>query len=292
MAIYRQVDMSFWTDAKVVEEFTMEDKYMYLYLITNPHTNLAGCYEISKRHIAFETGFSSQKVSALIDSLVDKKVIVYSAETNEILLINWHKYNWNSSEKLRKPLWNQISNVKNAGFREYLTDIFNGMDMVYTNDRYGIDTISEGNRYPIDTTVSVSVTVSDTDTVSVPDTVSEENNKEREIATRVIDHLNSVTGSNYRATSKETMSAISARLRDGFTEDDFYRVIDGRVMAWGSDPKMVQYLRPSTLFRPSKFEEYLNAPLPIKAEAPRRKSYMDIAEEMDRQMKGGGDVWI
>lgn len=288
MAIYRQVDMSFWTDAKVVEEFTIEDKYMYLYLITNPHTNLAGCYEISKRHIAFETGFSPQKVSMLINSLVEKKVIVYSADTNEILLINWYKYNWNSSEKLRKPLWNQISNIKNAGFREYLTDIFNGIDTVYTEYRYGIDMVSEDREYPIDTTVSVSVTVSDTDTVSVPDTVSEE----KEIATRIIDHLNQATGSNYRATSKDTLSAISARLKDGFTEDDFYRVIDGRVMAWGSDPKMVQYLRPSTLFRPSKFEEYLNAPLPLRQEAPKRKSYIDIAEEMEMKMKGGGDVWM
>ena len=46
MAIYRNVSMSFWTDSKVADDFTAEDRYFYLYLFTNPHTNLCGCYEI------------------------------------------------------------------------------------------------------------------------------------------------------------------------------------------------------------------------------------------------------
>lgn len=76
----------------------------------------------------------------------------------------------------------------------------------------------------------------------------------------IVGYLNSKLGTNYKPKSKETSSLISARLKEGFTEDDFRRVIDGRISAWGDDPKMSQYLRPSTLFRPSKFEEYLNAP--------------------------------
>ena len=47
MAIYRNVRLSFWTDNKVIDEFTPEDKYFYLYLLTNPQTNLCGCYETS-----------------------------------------------------------------------------------------------------------------------------------------------------------------------------------------------------------------------------------------------------
>ena len=58
MAIYRTVSMSFWTDNKVTDDFTPEDRYFYLYLFTNPHTNLCGCYEISIKQIANEMGYS------------------------------------------------------------------------------------------------------------------------------------------------------------------------------------------------------------------------------------------
>ena len=42
MAIYRNVHISFWTDAKVADEMTPEDKYFFLYLLTNPHGNILG----------------------------------------------------------------------------------------------------------------------------------------------------------------------------------------------------------------------------------------------------------
>ena len=62
MAIYRNISMSFWTDTKIIDEFTPEDKYFYLYLFTNPHTNLAGCYEISMKQIVTETGYSKETI--------------------------------------------------------------------------------------------------------------------------------------------------------------------------------------------------------------------------------------
>ena len=36
------------------------------------------------------------------------------------------------------------------------------------------------------------------------------------------------------------------------------KVIDNKVAVWGNDPKMAEYLRPSTLFAASHFEEYMN----------------------------------
>ncbi|PEZ81277.1 chromosomal replication initiator DnaA, partial [Bacillus cereus] len=47
MAIFRQVHTSFWNDVKVQEEFTPEDKYFFLYLLTNPQTKQIGVYQIT-----------------------------------------------------------------------------------------------------------------------------------------------------------------------------------------------------------------------------------------------------
>ena len=57
MAIYRNVRIGFWTDTKIVDDFTPEDKYFYLYLFTNPHTNLCGCYELSFKQASVELGY-------------------------------------------------------------------------------------------------------------------------------------------------------------------------------------------------------------------------------------------
>ena len=140
MAIYRNIQMSFWTDAKIADTFTPDEKLMYLYLLTNPHTNLCGCYEISSRQIAFEIGFKREQIEKLIKSLQDKRVIVYSTDSREVLLVNWHKYNWTSSEKLRKPLREEVKKVKKSEFRRYLERILYGTDTVSDDDGYGSDT--------------------------------------------------------------------------------------------------------------------------------------------------------
>ena len=155
MAKYRAISLNFWTDSKIVDDFTPEDRYFYLYLFTNPHTNLVGCYEISVRQMVNETGYSKDTIERLINRFADiHKVIDYSEETKEILLINWYKYNWTASDKFRKSLLEQINYVKNNAFREYLMQIFESPNY---------DTVSIPYGYGMDTSVSVSDTVSVSD---------------------------------------------------------------------------------------------------------------------------------
>lgn len=76
----------------------------------------------------------------------------------------------------------------------------------------------------------------------------------------VIDFLNQVAGTSYKH-SETSRKPIRARLNDGFTVDDCKRVICNRWKAWRGT-EWQQYMRPDTLFRPSKFEGYLNATTP------------------------------
>ena len=74
---------------------------------------------------------------------------------------------------------------------------------------------------------------------------------------RIVRYLNSKANKQYKATSKKTRSLINARLKEGFTVEDFMRVIDNKVADWKNRKDMEQYLRPETLFG-TKFEGYLN----------------------------------
>lgn len=75
----------------------------------------------------------------------------------------------------------------------------------------------------------------------------------------VIDYLNLKTGRGFKDKSKDSRRHIRARIDEGYTLDDFKKVIDVKVAEWGKSEKMHPFLRPSTLFGSEKnFEAYLN----------------------------------
>ena len=118
--------MAFWTDPKVDGDFTPEDRYGYLYCLTNPHTNLCGCYEVSIKQISRETGYSEDSVERLLKRLdAVHNVLRYSSTTKELLLLNWWRHNWSASEKLNKPLLAEIRKIKNDRFRKFLAERYN-----------------------------------------------------------------------------------------------------------------------------------------------------------------------
>ena len=81
----------------------------------------------------------------------------------------------------------------------------------------------------------------------------------------VIDYLNQKNGTSYRASSKKNKSLINARFSEGYSVDDFKKVIDIKSNEWiGTD--MAKFIRPETLFG-NKFDGYLNQ-VPIKKQAP------------------------
>ena len=262
MAIYRKISTTFWTDSKIFDDFTAEDKYFFLYLFTNPHTNLCGCYEISYRQISYEANISVDKAKKLMNRLQNAfNVIRYDEKTKEVLILNWHKYNWTRSDKFRKPLLNEIEDIKNDNFRGYLFKAYNGeLDTVSDFE----DTVSEiddtvsaeeiHEEYPIDTTVTVTVT----DTVSVTDTDTDTvTESDTETVKEIVEYMNVMCGTNYRSSSKKTKELIRARMNEGFTVEDFKTVILKKARDWINDPKMCKFLRPETLFS-NKFEGYLN----------------------------------
>lgn len=73
----------------------------------------------------------------------------------------------------------------------------------------------------------------------------------------VIDYLNEKLGTKYRYNNTRTQASVTSRLKEGFTVDDFIKVIDVKTEEW-QGTEMAKYLNPETLFRPSNFEKYVN----------------------------------
>lgn len=123
MSIKRIVDTGFWNDNKVVELFSPEDRYFMLYLLTNPHTTQLGIYELNKRIMAFELGYSVEAVAVLLDRFETKyNIIKWSKETNEIAILNFLRYSIvKGGAPVRDCLIREMKAVKN---KNLITEIF------------------------------------------------------------------------------------------------------------------------------------------------------------------------
>ena len=71
----------------------------------------------------------------------------------------------------------------------------------------------------------------------------------------VLTFLRNMTGRQYREVPP-TVNMIKSRLKNTPVED-IKRMLVHKGQQWLDDPEMEQFLRPSTLFRPSNFEQYL-----------------------------------
>lgn len=91
----------------------------------------------------------------------------------------------------------------------------------------------------------------------------------------IVEYLNQKANVHYKVSTPKTRSLIKARLEEGFTEEDFYKVIDNKCKDW-LDTKMSEYLRPETLFG-TKFESYLN-----------KKKFKSYSEQLEEEFKKEG----
>jgi hypothetical protein len=80
----------FWYEPFVLDNMTGEDKYFYLYLLTNSHTNHIGVYQISTKRIAFETHLSIEAVESLMERFIKQfNLILYNPDTYELAVKDW-----------------------------------------------------------------------------------------------------------------------------------------------------------------------------------------------------------
>ena len=140
MAVFRKINTSFWQDPLVLD-LTPEEKYFYLYLMTNTKTNQCGIYEIPKQVMEMETGYNAETIDKLINRFVAYERILFS---NEIMLINWIKYNGSSSPKVLTRVESELKEIKNIEFVKEYINLSNGLN-------YKLDTVSILYQYSIDT---------------------------------------------------------------------------------------------------------------------------------------------
>lgn len=89
MSKNRYVNTHFWDDNYVIE-LDPSEKLLFLYFLTNPLTNIAGCYEINLRQVALHTGYDREMILKILVRFEKDDKIIY--RDGWVLLVNSLKH--------------------------------------------------------------------------------------------------------------------------------------------------------------------------------------------------------
>jgi uncharacterized phage protein (TIGR02220 family) len=297
MAKYRPVHCSFWTDPKVLEEFTPEDKFFLLYLLTNEHTTQIGVYTITKKQMAFQMGYSYESINNLVSRFENQyKLNRYNPETRELALKHWGRYNFIKGGKpIEDCVRKEIQLIKDKELLIYVYEnIVNANVKIIVEDflsefYHEENPQSELDAQDLDLQYS-DENNNDTSTIRGQKEINNNNKKKKNkntnnksensvpVESTITDsefHGDSIRGPNYKYSSEEVISYLNIKAGTNYNtaSKDIIHFVEEKIAEGYSfqdcitviDIKVQEwqgteyekYLRPSTIFG-EKFDEYLN----------------------------------
>jgi hypothetical protein len=136
MSKKRFIDTKIWSDAWI-NNLDPVEKLLFLYLLTNEKTNVAGIYELPIKIMAVETGIEKEMIDKILIRFEQDKKIIY--KNGWIIIINFIKHQNFNNEKIKKGIELAIENIPD--------EIKNSLSMGHI---YPIDVSYMGHTYPID----------------------------------------------------------------------------------------------------------------------------------------------
>lgn len=135
MSKNRYISTRFWDDVYIAG-LDPAGKLLFIYLLTNPLTEIAGVYEIALHRIAYDTGLKADKVGDLLAQFEASGKIIYRA--GWIVLVNFIKHQGNSP-KIQKGIEVSINRAPDwvkEGFRIGFDTLSNHIDKARYDTNY------------------------------------------------------------------------------------------------------------------------------------------------------------
>lgn len=89
MDVRRSINTKIWSD-EWFESLDQKEKLLWIYLLTNSHTNMLGVYEISPKKISFETGLAVKDILKAFEGF-ERVRKGYYYNQKYVVLVNWIK---------------------------------------------------------------------------------------------------------------------------------------------------------------------------------------------------------
>lgn len=169
MATQRYISTSFWDD-KWIRSLDPSERYLYLYLLTNPQTNIAGIYEITIDRVAFDTGYDERTLRPMLKRYAEAGK-AYFLNDSWVVIPSWPRHQKAETKatirrgidailaELPETIWKMLPKLG------YMYRFLDNVDRVQVPYRYPTNTLySAGSKVPIGPELSYSDSDSDLDT--------------------------------------------------------------------------------------------------------------------------------
>jgi DNA-binding MarR family transcriptional regulator len=114
VAKQRIVNTKFWDDSYITR-LTPTEKLLFLYLLTNPLTNISGVYELPAKRVAFDTGISLEKAAAIVKKLEqDGKLVAVDGWVGIVNFIRHQTLNPKVKQGIRLELKRAPKNITDS----------------------------------------------------------------------------------------------------------------------------------------------------------------------------------
>jgi len=121
MALFRKVHTSFWDDP-FVEKLTPDEKFFYLFIMTNPRSTECGVYELTKKKMKDWTGYNDETIDTLLKRFISHKKLIYNEPTSEIAIINKPNYINQLGKPVRDCLISELKKIKEKSLISALSE--------------------------------------------------------------------------------------------------------------------------------------------------------------------------
>lgn len=125
MANYRLVNTAIWDD-DWFSNLDYTERYLFLYLLTSPLTNISGIYQVPLKRVAFDTGMEQPMLKNILKRFADDGKVFY--EIGWVVMKNWYKH------QHLNPNQQQAAISAVNGLPQWLRErLLNPMDSLYIN---------------------------------------------------------------------------------------------------------------------------------------------------------------
>jgi uncharacterized phage protein (TIGR02220 family) len=90
--MYTKVEDLFWRDEKL-KKCSIDARYIFVYLLSNPHRNILGFYYMPKMYAMFDLGMVEERFDKGLGELLDNGFIKHDEASNIVFVKRFLKYN-------------------------------------------------------------------------------------------------------------------------------------------------------------------------------------------------------
>ena len=124
MARYQKIHSQIWQDEKFIT-LSQDAKYLFLYILTSPHSNSIGLYVLPKQYILADLEWDMKRLAKPFKELLDKEIILYDETVKIICIKNQLKHNPLENENQTKSIAKIISTLPKSSIYSNILEQLN-----------------------------------------------------------------------------------------------------------------------------------------------------------------------